>query len=130
MLRRTILAMALVAGSLLAGLAAVPAHAAEDDRALAKSFQIGRPLGGFVITLPTPRPAASAAVAAPLHHPYDYSLGASPTAASPATPGSASGRCSATASTAPSWTPARAATSPSGCSRAAPPSWWSSRATT
>jgi hypothetical protein len=75
MLRRTTLAMALVAGSLLAGLAAAPAHAAEDDRAVAKSFQIGRPLGGFVITLPTPEARCERSGGGGLFStPYDYSF--------------------------------------------------------
>ena len=102
MLRRTTLAMALVAGSLLAGLAA-PAHAVEDDRALVRSAQINRTLGGFIISVPTPEARCGRSGGGGLFStPYDYS-GASPTTApSRATPGSASGPCSATASTAPS----------------------------
>ncbi len=53
MLRRTTLLLAMVAGSLLAGLAA-PAHAIEDDPRMVKPLQAYRPLGGFVITVPTP----------------------------------------------------------------------------
>jgi hypothetical protein len=74
MLRRTTLAMALVAGSLLAGLAA-PAHAVEDDRALVRSAQINRTLGGFIISVPTPEARCGRSGGGGLFStPYDYSF--------------------------------------------------------
>ena len=73
MLRRTTLVMGLVAGALLAGLAA-PAHAIEDDPRLVKPIHINQTLGRFSInSAPTPEARCQRSSGGSIFSPpYDY----------------------------------------------------------